>query len=256
MSKRFFFPKALKLAVVMLFACLVFGPAKTLASSNSGHKPPDWQAPEQEEARQRAKEVPEFVKEVKEEDPVRRSMRIRELDLRPEDIKHAYFLLDSPIIKQTKDKYEPVRFMHSKHASLVQDCASCHHYRPQDPEASETEPCSACHQESFRLEAGDRPGLSAAYHQRCMGCHEQENAGPVGCEGCHRKNVPDHSELVELDPDPEPSEVTQECLSCHEQAGQDMLQTSHWLWKGHSSYTADHGREVDLGKATTVTNNF
>lgn len=256
MSKSFFFLRTLKLGLAVFLACLVFGSNQTLAAPDSGQKPPDWQAPRQEKARQRAKEVPEFVQEVKEEDPVRRRLRLREMELGTDDIEHAYFLLDSPVIKQTKDKYQPVRFMHSKHASLVQDCAQCHHYRPQDSEASETEPCSACHQESFRQDVGDRPGLSAAYHQRCLGCHEEQNKGPLGCEGCHRKNVPDHSELVELAPDPEPTEVTQECLSCHEQAGQDMLQTSHWLWKGPSPYTADHGRDVDLGKATIVTNNF
>ena len=78
----------------------------------------------------------------------------------------------------------------------------------------------------------------------------------MDCTGCHAKNVPDHKELVKLGKDPKPWEVTTECLRCHDNAGEDMLSSAHWLWKGHSPYTLEHRKEVMHGKATTAVNNF
>jgi hypothetical protein len=34
----------------------------------------------------------------------------------------------------------------------------------------------------------DKPGLKAAYHLSCLGCHE-ESGGPTGCEDCHGKSA-------------------------------------------------------------------
>ena len=104
--------------------------------------------------------------------------------------------------------------MHMKHAKVVRDCIECHHYRPDDPDASETTGCSACHQDAFSEKVPDRIGLKAAYHQQCMACHKEKNKGPVGCTDCHAKNVPDHRELVKLPDNPDPVTVTRECLRC------------------------------------------
>jgi hypothetical protein len=89
-----------------------------------------------------------------------------------------------------------------------------------------------------------------------MECHKQEAKGPVTCTGCHLKNVPDHKELVKLPDNPDPFEVTAECLRCHDNAGEDMLKTSHWLWKGPSPYTAGHRKDIQHGKGTTAINNY
>jgi hypothetical protein len=172
------------------------------------------------------------------------------------DQSQSYFLLNSPIIRKTEDHYRPVRFMHAKHAAVTKDCALCHHHRPLDEAASETVRCSACHQEAFNKDHPERLGLKAAYHQQCMGCYQQMNKGPIDCAGCHRKNAPDHKDLIQLAANPEPSQVTSECLRCHKQAGEDMLKSAHWKWKGPSPYTLNHRRKVDLGKATIATNNF
>jgi hypothetical protein len=32
--------------------------------------------------------------------------------------------------QQNSDRYEPVRFMHSKHAGVLEDCSICHHRMP------------------------------------------------------------------------------------------------------------------------------
>jgi hypothetical protein len=215
-----------------------------------------WQAPDQVAALKRAAETMPFVEAVMYECKLCRQMRLRETGLSTKDITNSYFVLNSPIINKVENQYGPVRFMHSKHAAQVKDCALCHHYRPLDADAKETTRCSACHQEPFREDHPERIGLKAAYHQQCLECHREMNQGPVDCIGCHTKNVPDHTELVQLSGTPEPTEVTQECLRCHKDVGKDMLTTAHWLWKGPSPYTLKHRKEVTHGKATTAVNNF
>ena len=217
---------------------------------------PKWSAPDQVDAQKRATEVVPFVGEVMDECKLCRQQRLRDKGLSVKDQPYSYALLDSPIIKKTEDRYGPVRFMHSKHAAITKDCALCHHFRPVDENASETVRCSACHQDSFRQDHPERLGLKAAYHQQCLECHRQMDKGPIDCIGCHQKKVPDHSELVKLEGKPEPSQVTAECLRCHDAAGQDMLTTAHWLWKGPSPYTLNHRKEIEHGKATTAVNNF
>ena len=257
MINRFFILPVLLLAWTAGFWVIVPAGADT-GPRGADKAPPEiqWTAPDQDAARQRAAETVEFVDAVVDECLLCRQQKLRDMGLGVGDITHSYFLLDSPVISKREDHYKPVRFMHTKHAADIQDCALCHHFRPADPEAKETTRCSACHQEPFNPQHPDRLGLKAAYHQRCMDCHQEMAKGPVDCIGCHAKNVPDHGELVKLDADPEPWEVTGTCLECHDAAGQDMLQSAHWLWKGHSPYTMEHRKEVQHGKATTAVNNF
>jgi class III cytochrome C family protein len=228
------------------------------AKETPAPEPPatQWTAPDQVAALERAEETVPFVDVVMEECKLCRQMRLREMGLGTKDIPNSYFVLNSPIINKVEDHYGPVRFMHSKHAAQVKDCALCHHYRPLDANAQETTRCSACHQDAFRKDNPERIGLKAAYHQQCLECHKEMNQGPVDCIGCHTKNVPDHAELVQLSGKPEPTEVTQECLRCHKDAGKDMLTTAHWLLKGPSPYTLGHRKEVEIGKGTIATNNF
>lgn len=209
-------------------------------------------------AQKRTAVVPELITEVREESPYERRKSLLEKGIGIKDVKYTFMLLDSPIIKaEHEDYYEPVRFMHGKHISVVgADCTKCHHLRPADPELSETAACSACHQKAFNPDMPERIGLKAAYHIQCMGCHEDMKKGPVDCLGCHGRNVPDHKELVKLQPTPDPWDVTAECLRCHEKAGEDMLRSAHWLWRGPSPYTVDRTKEVLSGKATNAVNNF
>ena len=215
-----------------------------------------WVAPDQEAAKKRAEEVLPFVEAVMDECRLCRQQRLRDMGLGVKDQTESYSLLNSPIIRKTEDHYGPVRFMHSKHATVVKDCALCHHYRPVDETASETVRCSACHQEPFKKDHPERLGLKAAYHQQCMGCHKDMDKGPIDGAGCHAKNAPDHKDKIQLAANPEPTQVTQECLRCHKPAAEDMLKSAHWLWKGPSPYTLNHRKEVQLGKATIATNNF
>ena len=106
--------------------------------------------------------------------------------------------------------YEAVPFDHAMHIDLAEGCSSCHHQTTGTPMVDEN--CGRCHHEA-RSSGGaacgqchapdpfsaeylrakevdlkryhrDKPGLKAAYHLNCLGCHE-ENGGPTGCQDCH-----------------------------------------------------------------------
>jgi hypothetical protein len=104
--------------------------------------------------------------------------------------------------------YGPVSFDHAAHTEITQ-CSHCHHHTtgtgPANPscgrcheraEEGDTVACSDCHaakpftRENLRkmedpeLIHIDKPGLKAAYHLNCRGCHE-ETDGPTGCRDCH-----------------------------------------------------------------------
>ena len=209
-------------------------------------------------ARQRAKETIPLVKDVFMETASERRARLA-YRLRPKDIppEYNFFVMNSPLVNEEDDFYEPVRFMHKKHASISNDCTVCHHYRQDVPEASETMRCSACHQNSFNPIAPDRIGLKGAIHRQCAGCHKKLHRGPIRCSsGCHEKRVRDHTDLVQLSGKPDPFQVTKECLRCHPDQGEEMLRSTHWLWKGPSPYTLGQDRRIDLGKGTVTINNF
>ncbi len=251
--------------VAAVFVLVHSDPSLSGSAKKKGPPPPPapvfpdgtpWKAVDQEEALKRAREVVPLVRSVLEETPVERRRRLRENPPTLADLPFSYTVLHSPLLQGEMDLYGPVRFMHKKHAALIGDCTACHHHRPADPKAKETTRCSACHQKAFNPEMPERIGLKAAYHQQCMGCHQKEGRGPIGCTECHEKNVPDHSTLVKLPPNPSPTDVTRECLRCHAKAGEDMLTAAHWLWRGPSPLTEGHEKDIDLGKAEKTVNNF
>jgi octaheme c-type cytochrome (tetrathionate reductase family) len=214
-----------------------------------------WEARQKRAALRSAEMVP-LVKEVFKESPVQRRARLGDKLPTLQDMEYTYFLLNNPIIREEENLYGTVRFMHKKHAGLLKDCFVCHHHRPVDPKLAEITRCSACHQKSFNPELLGRIGLKGAHHRQCMGCHKKWNKGPVGCTECHPKNVPDHNELVKLSGKPGPTEVTKECLRCHDVQAEEMLTSTHWLWKGPSPFTEDYEKQVNLGKANKTVNNF
>jgi octaheme c-type cytochrome (tetrathionate reductase family) len=199
----------------------------------------------------------------------------------------SFLVLDSPVIRESGDLYGPVRFMHRRHALLVQDCTVCHHRIPReegddygvpaDPVAmakDKTLPvaCHKCHARPWPAKQLHKPGLKGAYHQMCLGCHRESaqmagdpNPGqirqmlsggvmqrvgraPVDCRSCHTPTVPSHREWVSLKANAKPVEVTAACLSCHRKQGQEILKSSHWLWEGPSPRTVGHEKRTDFGK--------
>lgn len=204
--------------------------------------------------------------------------------------------LDSPMVNRYSDLYEPVRFMHSKHGNVLEDCTICHHRMPRERGDTYGEPlslvqmrerkafpaaCSACHREPFDSKDLGTPGLKGAYHLLCMDCHQEseqirhlrgpilysamvrgpsvrtlDTRAPTDCLACHAKKVPNHNKLVQLDGAVDALKVTENCLSCHKEEGQAILKTVHWKWHGPSPYTIGHEKRIDLGKNSNVINNF
>jgi hypothetical protein len=64
-------------------------------------------------------------------------------------------------------------------------CQGCHHNSPM----SKTPPsCVSCHSKPFDEKNPFRPGLKAAYHLQCMGCHDEmgiEQPKSTECTDCH-----------------------------------------------------------------------
>jgi hypothetical protein len=104
-----------------------------------------------------------------------------------------------------------VSFDHAMHIEMAEgDCAQCHHHTLGEGKVEGT--CAKCHDQSRPAEVIacrdchaverfapaylkeladdhnrfhlDKPGLKAAYHLNCMGCHQQMGA-PTGCRDCH-----------------------------------------------------------------------
>ena len=110
--------------------------------------------------------------------------------------------------------YEPVEFDHSMHTELGEDCSVCHHHTTgtgtsdercischADGNETASVACSDCHvtdrfsATNINLEAEDRyryhidrPGLKAAFHWNCLGCHDAMD-GPTACQDCHARTA-------------------------------------------------------------------
>jgi len=220
------------------------------------------------------------------------------LEHKPPSIEDAptVHTLNNPIVNEYSDIYEPVRFMHRKHANVLIDCTLCHHRMPREEGDTYGMPvtmnllrekeevpagCADCHGRPFNPKQLHTPSLKGAYHQLCMDCHNEseqvphargpvlysamvrgpiartlDTRAPTDCLACHPKRVPDHKELVQLTGEVDALAVTQNCLSCHEKEGKAILKTSHWNWQGPSPYTMGHEKRIDLGKRHSTINNF
>lgn len=122
--------------------------------------------------------------------------------------------LDTPqtvTIDRLAQYFTPVTFDHQMHQDVA-SCARCHHHTTGDAAEPQCAGCHAgrkaatvacrdCHTaEPFAAAAVrekeqdrtryhiDKPGLKAAYHRNCLGCHE-EVGGPLGCDDCHAKTA-------------------------------------------------------------------
>ncbi len=78
--------------------------------------------------------------------------------------------------------FGPVIFTHGDHAELADSCLDCHHHSD-DP--TDINSCDSCHSEAFDPTEPETPQLKMAYHQRCIGCHQTEEAGAMACIECH-----------------------------------------------------------------------
>ncbi|HSO20968.1 MAG TPA: cytochrome c3 family protein, partial [Desulfosarcina sp.] len=89
-------------------------------------------------------------------------------------------IIDSLMAKTRGSKL--AGYYHSERGTL---CQGCHHH---SPPAEKPPACSSCHGETIENADAFRPGLVAAYHQQCIGCHNSMGlAKPAArdCNACH-----------------------------------------------------------------------
>jgi len=127
------------------------------------------------------------------------------LEARP-TVAETFEMADIPekvVIKTLSKQYEPVELPHRKIvATLVNTlrekplaryfhrekgtvCQGCHH---NSPAAVKPPACGSCHGNPFEPGHLMKPGLMAAYHQQCMGCHQKmgiEKPSATDCSACH-----------------------------------------------------------------------
>lgn len=79
----------------------------------------------------------------------------------------------------------PVADLSAMHADMANSfaCSTCHHH------GTGTQPCSSCHEAPFSSQDMSKPGLKGAYHERCLGCHEETQGAPTQCNECHGTGI-------------------------------------------------------------------
>ncbi len=77
------------------------------------------------------------------------------------------------------------RWFHSVRKQAL--CSGCHHKSELQQTAANVPKCSACHSRPFDPKKLGKPGIMAAYHQQCIGCHETMKQKPAAleCVKCH-----------------------------------------------------------------------
>lgn len=88
-------------------------------------------------------------------------------------------------------------------------CIVCHHNSGEEIHA-----CRDCHDNPFNPQNSSKPGLKAAYHQRCLTCHKEDfKGGPESCNKCHSGGA---SPSEAISAPPRPHQLTWEtCSRCH-----------------------------------------
>lgn len=87
------------------------------------------------------------------------------------------------LLSNIKDS-ELARYFHKEENTL---CQGCHH---NSPVAKKPPGCVSCHGRPFDERDPLKPGLMAAYHRQCMGCHKEmgiEKPVATNCVACHQK---------------------------------------------------------------------
>jgi len=122
--------------------------------------------------------------------------------------------------------YGPASEFHQVMSSKT-SCTTCHHNSGGDIRA-----CKDCHSTPFNPENSSKPGLKAAYHQRCLDCHSKAFSGPESCTFCHNGRTDASNASSAVSAPARPHELTWEnCARCHGEGipngGQQMKVVYH-----------------------------
>ena len=94
-------------------------------------------------------------------------------DQKPEDPVRIMF-------QSTAGKVLFTHQMHTSEDGYGYECVDCHHLF-EGGEGEKPEACGECH----LVDSEEEPKRVDAFHQQCIGCHEDNGGGPVECSQCH-----------------------------------------------------------------------
>lgn len=121
-------------------------------------------------------------------------------------------LPETYIIGRLSQKRLPVKFAHSRHAKMVDNCSACHHKSPE----TERPPCYTCHGESADFSKKSKVKMVSAYHRMCIGCHREVGDGPITCNKCHEEKETIHSSDQSL-------QMSEEMIAPEQQMSEEMV---------------------------------
>ena len=112
---------------------------------------------------------------------------------------------ETVVIDDLAEQWQPARLPHRRIVNALMDnlkesklagffhqepgtlCQGCHH---NSPVSKKPPKCGNCHGQPFYPQKLSMPGLKAAYHQQCMGCHREmglEKPVATACAACHQE---------------------------------------------------------------------
>lgn len=100
------------------------------------------------------------------------------------DLKNAEPALKNNWPTVNRTEYLSIKYGHATEFHSVMSekvsCSTCHHNS-----GDEIHACKDCHDSPANPHDSTKPGLKAAYHERCISCHKEEINGPDSCKKCH-----------------------------------------------------------------------
>ncbi len=116
--------------------------------------------------------------------PEKLQLKSLEKEFKPADFPHQKIVTKLTVISNGSSL---ARVFHSARGDEIL-CSGCHHKSdPGAVQAKKVPRCQSCHGTPFEPGALGKPGILAAYHRQCMGCHEamRQKPAPQDCVKCH-----------------------------------------------------------------------
>lgn len=120
----------------------------------------------------------------KEKVPEKLQLKSLEKEFKPADLPHQKIVAKLTVFSNESSL---ARVFHAARGDAIL-CSGCHHRSdPGAAQAKKVPACRSCHGRPFETGALGRPGILAAYHRQCMGCHEamHQKPAPLECVKCH-----------------------------------------------------------------------
>ncbi len=120
----------------------------------------------------------------KEKVPEKVQIKSLEKEFKPADFPHQKIVARLTVLSNESSL---ARVFHASRGDAIL-CSGCHHRSdPGSAQAKKVPACRSCHGRPFEPGALGRPGILAAYHRQCMGCHQamHQKPAPLDCVKCH-----------------------------------------------------------------------